>query len=906
MKPGRRSALAYGLLALWMRLIALLVPARARDRWRSEWDGELWYGVLGKAERPRWKAAIGLARGLLRDALDVRRLETRGDAPSRRAGGDGMLGSLITDARHALRLLRKEPGFATVVTATLALGVGASVTVYSVVNALLLSPLPYPDADRLVMMWQGRRAVRVEKDWFSGGHFSDIREQTGIFEELTFTEGGSSTLTGRGPATQVGWLRAPSSYLRMLGAEAALGRMLDEQDDRANATPVALLAHGLWQRRLGGDSRVVGQTVTLDGQDIEVVGVLSPDVLLDGEVMPTMSGNGRVDVVLSFPVTGTVLSDRVAEGYNIVGKLASGVTLAQAQAELDRVAASIQELHENDPDSGFFIRVVPLLEEVVGSVRRALVVLLVSVGGVLLIACVNVANLLLARSATRSRELGVRSALGGERRRLVQQLVTESAVLAALGGAFGVALAAASLQVVKHVGATSLPRISEIAIDARVLLFSLAVTMATCFVFGLVPAWRATRIDVLAALKPGGRGGTVEGSLWSRFNLPNLLVAAEIGLSLVLLVGGGLLLRSFIALERVDPGFQAANRLTFRVNLSGDRYGDRVTRIAFYGELVERMASLPGVDAVGAASQVPFNGGVSWGPMDIADYVPPQGEDHEIIADFRIATPGYFPAMDIPLVGGRVFEERDDLSAPEVALIDENFAATYFPDRDPIGMQLVGFLGRRSTIIGVVGAVRRETLDKASRVTVYRPQAQWGTRGMYVAIATRGDPEALVTPASSAVAELDEEIAVVDVRTMTSRVASSLAERRFSMALLQVLGVVALMLAAVGVYGLVSYRVHQGTRELSLRMALGASTGRILGLVVRHGLGLAAFGIGAGLLAALTLTPFMRSMLFGVSAVDAGTYATVAGGLSLTALIACLIPGLRASRVNPVDAMSHE
>lgn len=906
MQDDPSVSVIYRLLDLWTRLLARLVPEDSRASWLKEWDGELWYGVAARSKPLRARAVVSLARGALRDALDLRRAEKGFPGRPGEEQGDGMLASMITDVRHSLHMLRKTRAFTAVVVITLALGVGGAVTIFSVVDALLLNPFPYPDADRLVMLWQGRRSANVDKDWFSFGHFTDIRTQTTVFEDLGYTEGGSWTLTGRGRATEVDWVAASSSYLRMLGAEALLGRLLDEQDDRGDASRVALLTYDLWQRAYGGDQDVVGRTITLNGQAIEIVGVLSSDLLLDGEVMPTAGANTRVDVVVSFPVTAEMLSDRVTEWYNIVGKLAPGVALHEAQAQLDEVAANVQRLFEDDPESGFFIRAVPLLEEVVGPVRRALMVLFASVGGVLIIACLNVANLLLARGTTRRRELGVRAALGAKRRRLARQLLTENAVLAALGGVFGVALAAAGTRIVRRVGEASLPRITEIGIDRSVLLFSLAITMATCVVFGLVPAWRAARVDLVDSLKPGGRGGTGTGSLWSRFNIANMLVAIEIGVSLVLLVGGGLLLRSFLALERVDPGFGVEARLTFRLSLTGDAYRRRVDRIAFFDALLTRLAALPGVESVGAATQVPFNGGVSWGPIDIADYVPPQGEGHQIIADFRVASSGYFRTLAIPVRRGRVFDERDDLEGGRVSVIDESFADTYFPERDPLGMELVDFLGRKSTIVGVVGDVRRETLEGGSRVTVYEPQGQWGARALYVAMATTGDPDALAPAALRTVAELDSEIAVVDVLPMKERIASSLAERRFAMGLLQALGLAALILAAVGVYGLVSYRVSQGARELSLRLALGASSEQVMGLVVRHGLELVALGVTGGLVAASVLTRFMSALLFEVSAFDVWTYATVTAGLTLTALVACYVPARRATRANPLDAINTE
>ena len=425
------------------------------------------------------------------------------------------MSSLMGDVRYSLRMLRKAPGFAAVVAITLALGIGATATIFSVVNSLLLSPLPYPDSDRLVMLWQGRQGANVDRDWFSAGQFSDLQSQTTAFEQLAFVDGSSSTMTGRGRATQVGWVRAPSTYLRMLGASAAVGRVLDAGDDRADASPVVILTHDLWQRSFGGDPSIVGQAVTLDGNDVEIVGVLASDVLLDGEVMPTMQGIGRVDLVRSFPDPGETPMYRLAEMYNIVGRLGPGVPLEQAQADVDRVAANIQRLHETDPDSGFFISVVPLIDEVVGSVRRGLLLLMASVAGVLLIACVNVANLLLARADSRRRELGVRASLGAERGRLLQQLLTESALLASVGGVLGVAMAIAGLGVIRRLGAASLPRLSEVGVDAGMLLFALGITGVTCLVFGLLPAWRTSRVDLVDTLKSGGRGTTGGGAVWS-------------------------------------------------------------------------------------------------------------------------------------------------------------------------------------------------------------------------------------------------------------------------------------------------------------------------------------------------------------------------------------------------------
>ena len=666
-----------------------------------------------------------------------------------------------------------------------------------------------------------------------------------------------------------------------------------------------MLTHGLWQRSFGEDPDIVGQTITLDGSDFEIIGVLTPDLLLDNEVMPTPEAVGQVDIVLSFPVSGTLLADRLTEWYNIVGKLEQGVTLAQAQAALDLVAATIQELHESDPNSGFFIRAVPLIDEVVGSIRPALLVLLASVGGVLLIACLNVANLLLARATSRRRELGVRAALGAKRGRLVQELLTESALLAAIGGVLGVGFAAAALAAIHQLGAASLPRVEEIAIDGRVLLFSVTVTAVTCLVFGLLPAWRTSRINLAGTMNFSGRGTSSRGSLWSRSNLSSALVVAEIGLSLVLLIGGGLLARSFIELQRVDPGFETNGRLTFGVAVSGVEYSEAPARLEFYDQLAERIRALPGVAAVGATTDLPLTGSVNWAPIGVVDYVPPQGQGHQVISEYRVVLPGYFDAMSIPLIRGRRFDDRDVSDGTRVAIIDEHFADTYFPERDPIGMQVAAW-GGPMTIVGVVGTIKYDALDTDSHVTTYQPVSQLTRWALSVVVETAGDPNTLVQPVRRIVRELDEGVAVVDVISMDGILANSLNQRRFSMVLIHVLSIVALILAGIGIYGLVSYRVKQGTRELGIRVALGASTRGILSLVLRHGLALSLVGIVTGLAAALSLAGFMRSMLFGVSAIDGLTFTAVSAGLVATTLLACYIPARRATLIDPLEAIRSD
>jgi predicted permease len=819
-----------------------------------------------------------------------------------------MFHTLLADLRYGLRVLRKAPGFSAVVITTLTLGIGMTTSMFSVVNGLLLNPLPYPDAERLVVLWQGRRGMDVEEDWFSVAQYVDIRDGTTVFEDVTLAVGFGATLTtgdeGSAPI-EVGYVRATSTYLRLLAGTPALGRVLDAGDDAGDAPTVAVLSHGLWERVYGADPDIIGRTVTLDGRETEVVGVLSRDVLLDNEVLPTLGAVDPLGVVLSLPLSEALLAERNREDYNIMGKLKPGVPLAQAQAELDRVAAQIQQLHETDPGSGFFIRAVSLLDEVVSGVRRALVLLLGAVGVLLLIACVNVANLLFSRAAQRQREIGIRAAVGAGASRIVRQLLTESALLAAVGGALGVVAATVGGAVLRRLGGSSLPRIDAIGVDGRVLAFALVATIATCLVFGLFPAFRTSRVHLADVMKQGGGGGARGGSLWAKVNLSNGLVVAEIGLSLVLLIGGGLLARSLVAMRDVDPGFEPEGRLTFRIQLRGpDFTGDR--RQTFVRDLSANLAALPSVEHVGAVSFIPFGGNLAWSFVTVPGYVPPDGTNGEFIASFRRSTAGYFEAMGVPLLQGRTFNDSDEPGAHWAVIIDEKIAEQYYAGRDPIGQRINVFGNDSARVVGVVGSVKHTGLDDAARPTLYLANTQIPSSRVVMVVHTAGDPSALIGSATRAVHQLDPDIAVVDVFSMEQRIAGSLAQRRFSMFLLQTFSVVALVLAAIGIYGLVSYRVSQGARDLGMRMALGAQRTAILQLVLGHGMALAAVGVAIGVAGALGATRLMQAMLFNVSATDGVTYVLMAVGLAAIVFVACFVPAHRATRVDPLEVLRTE
>ena len=489
---------AFHVLRSWMHVVVRAVPQGMRTRWAEEWEGETWYGIVVSNRRIQLRRVVNLGAGMLRDAIDLRRPPHR---RQRKTSGDSMFRQMLADLRFAMRQFRKAPLFTAVVVGTLAIGIGASTAIFTVVNSLLLNPLGYADADRLVIMWQGRQTLEIEKDWFSPAQFVDIRDGTDMFEDLSLSIGASITLMDRGVPTEIGYVRATSSFFSMLGGTPALGRLFDASDDAEGSPTVALLSHGLWQRSFGGDPDIVGKTMTLNQSTLDIVGVLPADFQLDNEVLPVVGGGSALDVVLSLQLSEDRLSSRGSENYNIVGKLKPGVTIDQAQSQLDGIAQMIIEQHEQSAETGFFIRIVPLLEEVVGSVRRPLVVLLGAVGVLLLIACANVANLLLSRSDSRRRELTIRSALGAGRARILRQLLTESVFLAGAGGALGVALAFASLAALQKVGARSLPRLPEIGIDGTVLGFALLLAITTSVIFGLLPANRASRLEPIAALR---------------------------------------------------------------------------------------------------------------------------------------------------------------------------------------------------------------------------------------------------------------------------------------------------------------------------------------------------------------------------------------------------------------------
>ena len=818
------------------------------------------------------------------------------------------------DLAQALRALARSPGFAASVVLSLAIGIGANAAVFCVASALLLRPLPYADAERLVILWNRSPGIGITEDWFSTAQYFDIQSGHRGFEELAIAIGANYNLTGDGAPERVGTIRASTNLLPMLGARAAHGRLFEPADAVPGTGGTAVLGHATWLRRFGGDPGVVGRSLVLNGEPYQVIGVLAAGFDLPREVMPTLGGALHSEVVVPLQLASDAASVRNREDYNILGKLKPGVSRDAAQAEMDRITAGLRRDHAAfyPPNGGLTFDVVPLHEQAVGNVREALLVLAAAVALVLLIAGVNVANLLLARASARQREVAVRAALGASRARLVREQLAESLLLALGGGAVGLLLCSAGVQGLVRLGSASVPRLHEIEVGPGVLLFVLVVSLVSGLVFGLAPAWRLSRPDLQSNLTEGRRGSSAAGGLFSRRDtLRRALVGGEIALSVVLLCAAGLLARSFARVQQVPPGFNPTGVLTFELTMTGKRYAEPPAVLETYRQLWQRLASLPGVTAAGGVSALPLSQMMAWGPITVEGRTPAPGEAF-VNADIRVVGGDYFQAMEIPLVAGRLFDEHDTRDKPRVIVVDQAFAEQLWPGQDPLGKRVRsgGFDANASTpwltVVGVVGRIKQDRLDGDSRIALYHPHAQYPTRAMNVTLRSQTAAASLAAAVRDEVRGLDPELPVYGLRSMAERVDASLARRRFSMLLLGLFAALALALGTIGTYGVMAYQVSQGTRELGIRLALGATPHRLLAFVLREGMALAFAGVAVGLAAALVLTRAMRSLLFEVGAADPLTFLSVPAVLLVAALAACYLPARRAAAVDPVTSLRSD
>jgi predicted permease len=817
--------------------------------------------------------------------------------------------TLWQDLRYGLRMLASNAGFTIVAVLTLTLGIGANTAIFSVINGVLLQPLPYHDPSRLVIL--AEKTPEFDNMSISYPNLQDWQKENRSFESLAGHRWTDYDLTGNGMPEHLGGRMVSASFFSTLGIKPVRGRDFEAQEDHIGAARVAMIGGGLWKRRFGSSPDIIGKMITLSGQGYTVIGVVPADFRLWGSA-DVFTLLGQWDDVLAH-------SREAHPGLRAVGRLKPGVGMKQAQSDMNSVAAQLAQTYPKS-NAHHSVNVRPLAQDIVGDVRPALLVLLGAVGFVLLIACANVANLLLARSATRRREMAIRAALGASQGRMVRQVLTEGVLMALAGGALGLLLAHWGTKAVLAAIPGGLPRMEDIGVDGWVLVFTLAASAATGVIFALAPALQMSRLDLQSTLREGSRGST-----GGQHRLRSVLMVAEVGASMVLLVGAGLMLKTMWRLSTVSPGFKARNMLTFSVGLSpaNRSNADRIRSV--YRDLNQTVLSLPGVQAAGEVDDVPLSGSDSELPFWVSGRPRPGSQSEMLWALLYDVTPGYLRAMDIPLLRGRFVSDTDAKGSAQVVVIDETMAKGLFPHQDPIGQSIriavpEGFgpgLDGPIEIVGVVGHVKHFGLDSDAsakiQYQVYLPFVQLPDQlmplvagGMTMMVRTSVDPLSLAGAVRRRVSEQDSDQPVFDVQSMEKIISDSVAGRRFSMLLLGVFAGLALVLASVGIYGVISYTATQRTHEIGIRMALGAERADVLRMVVGHGLRLSLIGIGVGLAAALGLTRLMSSMLYGVRPTDIVTYAAVSLILAGVAVLASYVPARRATRVDPLVALRYE
>ena len=810
--------------------------------------------------------------------------------------------TLIKDVHYALRNLLKRPAFTLISVITLALGIGAGTAIFSVVHAVLLRSLPYGSANRLVMVWEDTHRTGGKADnVINLGNFFDWKEQNHVFEDMAAFFDLSAKLTGDGEPAEVPSQIATPNLFSVLGVNAIMGRTFSPDDGKPNQPDVVVLSYGLWQRRFGGDRHIIGRHLIMNNRDVTVVGVLPMDFTL--HIAKNSMSNKPAELWRPWQVSDD-LRQRHGRFALAVARLKPGVTLSEAQVEMNTIAARLEKEYP-DFDTNAGVNLVPLRTQFSGEIRKALLILLGAVGFVLLIACANVANLLLARGVSRQKEFGVRAALGAGRARIVRQLLTESLILAMLGGVLGLLLAWQGTDLLVALSPPELLGPSRVGLNTPVLLFTLGVSVLTGIIFGLVPAFETTRFDLYESLKEGGKN--VGGSARSH-RLRGAFVAAEIALAFVLLIGAGLLIRSFRRLQSVDPGFNARNVLTMSVNLSAWKYDTSRKTVDFVKHAVSQLQTLPDVEAVGAINFLPFNGPHAGTLVEIEGRPkPPPGQG--LSTGICVTDANYFHAMNIPLRQGRLFNEQEATDERHVVIVNEAFARKNLPGEDPLGKRVTIYMKDQNVpteIIGVVADSKHLSLDGEAEAMAYWPHPELSYPFMTYVIRTRGEATNVAGAARNVIHTLDPQQPVGDVITMERLLAKSIAGSRFNTVLLTVFAFVALALAAVGTYGVMSYAVTQRTHEFGIRMALGAGTLDLLQLVLRRGMTLAIIGVFLGLVGALALTRLMTSLLFEVKPTDAMTFAAVSLSLIAVALLACYLPARRATRVDPLVALRYE
>jgi putative ABC transport system permease protein len=804
---------------------------------------------------------------------------------------------LLQDLRYAARTLLNKPGFTLIAVITLALGIGASTAIFTVVDAALLRGLPYKSPEQLYHLWESTPQKEFAQREFSYPDYQDYQKNQ-VLEGLAAYTGGGAIMTGRGEPERVVAPAVSANFFSLLGVDPAIGRTFQAGEDKPGAPRVVVLTYAMWQRQFGGDPGIVNQSLTLNGDSYTVIGVLPASF----QFAPR-SG----DLWRTYQPSEAQLTRRFMHGTNLIGRLKAGVSAQQAQTELSAIAGRIEQDNKQS-HAGTGLKFIPLQEQVVGPVKPILLVLLAAVGFVLLIACANVASLLLTRSLARQKEVAVRAALGASRWRVIRQLLTESLLLSLAGGLLGVLIAywgvGGLVAALPEAQLNAMPFLKSLHVDARILAFSFGLSLLTGIVFGLAPALQSSRLDLNEVLKEGGRN--TSGGAGHR--LRSVFVMSEIALAVVLLVGAGLMMKSLLRLLQTNVGFNPQNVLTMTVVLPPSKYAEAARQVSFHDQLKERLQSLPGVTGVGTVDNLPLQGGNTTRVNVEGDPVPPPGQ--EIEANFRVVDESYFQTLGVPIVAGRSFDERDKPDSPGVVIIGKSLADKVFAGRNPIGRRF-SYTSAQSTpdlIVGVVGDVKIGGLDDAIRPVIYYPYRQNASLGTSLVVRTEGDATALAAAVRNEIRTLEPDVAIFNVSAMTELITTSPAAfmRRFPALLISIFAGVALLLASIGIYGVVSYSVSQQTHYIGVRMALGAQDSDILKMVLKQGLTLALAGMAFGIVAALGLMRLLRSLLFEVQTTDAGTFAFVLGTLFIVTLFACYVPARRATKVDPLVALRYE
>jgi putative ABC transport system permease protein len=797
-------------------------------------------------------------------------------------------------------MLMQKPGFTVAAVLALALGIGANSAIFSVVNAVLLRALPYKEPGQLIVVQSTKRQDTRRSGSASYLDFADWKSQNQVFDDMAAFHSKGYTLTGVGEPERINGARASESFFSLLGVETFLGRSFLPEDDKPKGERVVVISQALWQRTFGSDPNIIGRSLTLDSQNYTVVGVLPASFSFPIEIE-------KADIWSPLALDGQLLEQRGAHFLKVIARLKPGVSLQSAQAEITTIASRLEQQYPED-NTDRVVTLNSLHEQLVGSIRPALLVLFAAVGFVLLIACSNVANLLLARASARQKEIAIRMALGASRGRIVRQLITESLILAFLGGGAGLLLALWGVESLIALSPASLPRLSGVGVDGWVLAFTLLISVFTGIIFGLAPALKASKPDLNDALKEGGRGST-EG--FRGRNMRDLLVVSEMALALVLLISAGLLIRSFLRLQQVNAGFDPSNVLTMQIELPSSKYEEGAQVSAFYEQTLERIAALPGVESVGGINVLPMSGSNMRTSFEIKNRpVPPPGQ--EPLAETRAVTPDYFRTLRIPLLRGSEFTENYAKGSPGRMIINDSMARRFWPDEDPIGQRVSMGISLDDDnpavweIIGIVGDVRHASLDVEPAPEMYVPHSQQPWSFLTVVVRASTDAMAMAGPVRDQVLAVDKNQPVSRIETLESRVSASVAQPRFYLLLLSIFAALALILAAVGIYGVLSYSVTQRMHEIGIRLALGATPFDVIKLVVGHGMMLALLGVAIGLIGAFMLTRLMSSMLYGVSATDPVTFAALALLLAAVALLASYIPARRATKVDPMVALRYE